>query len=45
MFEIDEPDLYQRKDNDCSSNSPSKEIRCRTEKAHLVDANMVPDVL
>ena len=48
ILEIEEPESYKRKDKDSTSNSlssSSQETLFQIEKAHLMDPDMVPDLL
>jgi hypothetical protein len=46
ILEIEEPELYERKDKDSISNSlSSSETLLQIERAHLMDPDMVPDFL
>jgi len=47
ILEIEEPELYERKDRDTISNSlpSSLETLFQIERAHLLDPDMVPDLL
>ena len=47
ILEIEEPESYERKDKDSTSNSlrsSSQETLFQIEKAHLMDPDMVPDL-
>ena len=49
ILEIEEPELYERKDKDSTSSSllssSSSETLFQIERAHLMDPDMVPDLL
>jgi len=48
ILEIEEPELYERKDKDSTSNSLSsflQETLFQIEKARSMDPDMVPDLL
>jgi hypothetical protein len=47
ILEIEEPQLYDRKDKDSNSNSllSSSDTLFQIKRAHLMDADMVPDLL
>ena len=48
ILEIEEPELYERKDKDCASNSlsaSSQKTLFQIDQAHLTDPEMVPDLL